>query len=220
MLRARARFELHFVAMGGVNGDRAEQQAVPMQSHVGWALLGLIIERPSYGYELAHRFDRVFGEKLSLAGTSHAYRTLERLKERGLIEELPGARNGSGRQPKPGYRATREGIAAHHDWIQRQVLDDRRRHHVFMLELTALVRDPDEAIGVLAGYERSCLSDNAASAIPSDGVAPHNGALALQARLLAEEQRLMAGARVAWARFARSELAAFARAQEPERKAP
>ena len=206
--------------MGEVTGDPAEQQAVPMQSHVGWALLGLIIARPSYGYELASRFDRVFGEKLSLAGTSHAYRTLERLKERGLIEELPGTRSGTGRQPKPGYRATREGMAAHHDWIQRQVLDDRRRHHVFMLELTALVRDPDEAMSVLAEYERSCLSDNAASAIPSDEVAAGNGALALQARLMAEEKRLMAGARVAWARFARSEITAFARAQEPGRKAP
>jgi len=206
--------------MGEVNGDPAEQQPVPMQSHVGWALLGLIIERPSYGYELAHRFDRVFADKLSLAGTSHAYRTLERLKERGLIEELPGTRSGTGRQPKPGYRATREGMAAHHDWIQRQVLDDRRRHHVFMLELTALVRDPDGAMSVLADYEKSCLHDNAASAIPQDGAAGHNGALALQARLIAEEKRLMAGARVAWARFARGEITAFARADAPGHEAP
>jgi DNA-binding PadR family transcriptional regulator len=29
-----------------------------MRSLVNWALLGLVIERPSYAYELARRFER------------------------------------------------------------------------------------------------------------------------------------------------------------------
>ena len=35
-----------------------------MQSPVNWALLGLVIERPSYAYELAKRFERTYGSVL------------------------------------------------------------------------------------------------------------------------------------------------------------
>jgi DNA-binding PadR family transcriptional regulator len=38
-----------------------------MQSPVNWALLGLVIERPSHAYELAHRFDRTYDGALSLS---------------------------------------------------------------------------------------------------------------------------------------------------------
>ena len=39
-----------------------------MQSPVNWALLGLVIERPSYAYELAQRFERTYdGRRSSLS---------------------------------------------------------------------------------------------------------------------------------------------------------
>ena len=41
-----------------------EQRAAPMHSPVNWALLGLIIERPSYAYALAQRFERTYGSPL------------------------------------------------------------------------------------------------------------------------------------------------------------
>ena len=39
-------------------------EATPMRSPVNWALLGLIIERPSYAYNLAQRFERRYGDTL------------------------------------------------------------------------------------------------------------------------------------------------------------
>ena len=38
---------------------RVKKDSSPMQSAVQWALLGLVIERPSYGYELVKRFEDV-----------------------------------------------------------------------------------------------------------------------------------------------------------------
>src|SRR5450755_3254873 len=79
----------------------------PMQSAVHWALLGLVIERPSYGYELAHRFEHAYAGMLHLSGISYVYTALDTLQRRGLIEEIAGTR--AGRQPKPRYRATSDG---------------------------------------------------------------------------------------------------------------
>ena len=51
----------------------------PPQSQVQWGLLALVIERPSYGYELATRFERAYGGALRLSSTSYAYTALQAL---------------------------------------------------------------------------------------------------------------------------------------------
>jgi len=57
------------VAIGeGSAPDRRAQ--APMTSEVNWALLGLIIERPSYAYDLGKRFERTYDGVLSLSSTS------------------------------------------------------------------------------------------------------------------------------------------------------
>src|ERR1700731_241869 len=70
--------------MGAV---RAGEQQAPMQSLVNWALLGLVIERPSYAYELAQRFERTYEGVLSLSSISHVYTALGTLRDRSLVEE-------------------------------------------------------------------------------------------------------------------------------------
>lgn len=182
-----------------------------MHSPVNWALLGLVIERPSYAYELAQRFERTYGAALPLSSVSHAYTALGTLKDRGLIEELPATT--AGRQPKPHYRATAEGMEEYHTWLIGQVADERRRQKVFLLQLTALTRDPCQAMQILDDYEQACLDSSCTTLIATgEGGAP-NGALALQAKLIAEEKRLAVGAKIEWARYARGELKAFASAR-------
>ncbi len=104
-----------------------------MHSQVNWALLGLVIERPSYAYELAKRFERTYGEVLSLSSVSHVYTALATLKDRALIEELPGTR--TGRQPKPRYQATETGLLDYAQWLIGQAGEDRRRQRLFVLQL-------------------------------------------------------------------------------------
>jgi DNA-binding PadR family transcriptional regulator len=178
-----------------------------MQSPVNWALLGLVIERPSYAYELAQRFERTYEGVLSLSSVSHVYTAIAALRERGLIEEVPGTR--SGRQPKPHYRASAKGVEDYREWLVRQAGEDRRRQRLFVVQLAALARNPEAALEVVEQYEAACLQEATRSPIPSGEDDAADAGATLRARLIAEENRHAVGAKLAWAQYARSELKAL-----------
>jgi DNA-binding PadR family transcriptional regulator len=189
---------------------------------VSWALLGLVIQRPSYGYELVQRFERTYGHVLELSSPSQIYTALDALERRELIEKLqPGEAPEISRQPKPHYRPTPLGVRSHADWLIEQAHDERRRSHLFALQLAVL--GPRGALEILERYEQACLRDasEAASkpgkkpegreaAAPSAGEGGQVGELA--ARLSREEQRLSVQGRLAWIGYARRELSALPRA--------
>lgn len=188
-------------------GRARELPAAPMQSPVNWALLGLVIERPSYAYELAQRFDRTYEGALSLSSTSHVYTALGTLQERALIEEVAGTRRG--RQPKPRYRASAKGVEEYRDWLVGQFGEDRRRQRLFVLQLASLTRDPEMAVDVIARLEEACLEEAAKTPIGSPASATGDAGQHLVSRLLAEEKRLAVGARLSWAQYVRRELVAL-----------
>lgn len=190
-----------------------EQQS-SMQSPVNWALLGLVIERPSYAYKLAQRFDRTYDGALSLSSTSHVYTALRSLLERRLIEEVPGS--GTGRQPKPCYRATSDGLEHYQRWLVGQLSEERRRQRLFALELAALMSSPKLARTVIDGYEQACLKEGSDSPQPSPDGSPDDAAR-LAERLVCEENRLAVGARLAWVQYVRRELKAIAELGAPRR---
>jgi DNA-binding PadR family transcriptional regulator len=173
-----------------------------MRSLVNWALLGLVIDRPSYAYELARRFEREYHDALSLSSVSHVYTAISTLKGRQLVEEVAGSR--TGRQPKPHYRATAKGVEEYREWLVDQIREDRQRQRLFVLQLGALMRSPHEALEIIKRYEESCLEF--ASKLPlarRDGI---ESGPALAARLLTEESRLSVGAKLAWAQYAKREF--------------
>lgn len=185
----------------------------PMQSPVNWALLGLIIERSSYAYELAQRFDRAYEGALSLSSTSHVYTALEALARRSFVEEVPGTR--AGRQPKPRYRATVAGVAGYRDWLVGQLREERRRQRLFVLGLAALRGHPEVAMEIVDRYEQACLQECMVSpACDRDG-ASREGEAGLIPRLLCEENRLALQAKLAWVDYARRELEAVAHTAAP-----
>jgi DNA-binding PadR family transcriptional regulator len=175
-----------------------------MQSLVNWALLGLVIERPSYAYELAQRFERSYEGLLSLSSISHVYTALGTLREHALVEELPGTR--SGRQPKPHYRASAKGVEAYRDWLVGQIEEERRRQRLSVVQLAALARHPAQALEVLDRYERACLEEARGAPVSGRGGAQPAG---LVSRLLSESDRLAVGAKLAWVQYARRELKAL-----------
>jgi DNA-binding PadR family transcriptional regulator len=182
-----------------------------MRSPVNWALLGLVIERPSYAYELAQRFERTYGEVLALSSVSHVYTALTALKGRALIEEIPGTRTGA--QPKPRYEATDLGMQLYGQWLVSQVGEDRRRQQLFVLQLATFSRNPHAALEILARYEQACLQEAQATALNAHSDAAPQGAPQLAARLDNEERRLGLGAKLAWVQYARRELVALADAR-------
>lgn len=119
----------------------AAKRSEAMRSPVSWALLGLVIERPSYGYELARRFERVYGDVQHVSGDSHIYRALDTLENRLLIEEMSeghrGAR-GTGRQSKVHYGATAAGEHDYREHLVKRMRDDCRGSQLLIRELGGL----------------------------------------------------------------------------------
>jgi DNA-binding PadR family transcriptional regulator len=192
-----------------------------MKSPVNWALLGLVIERASYAYELAQRFKLLYRDALSLSSASHVYTALGSLESRALIEEVPGPR--TGRQPKPRYRATPQGEQSYGEWLVGYVREDRRRQLLFVLQLSALASNATAIVEILDRCEQEWLVESGQTFLPTvDGVA--DGATAdFIVRVLTEENRLTAGAKRLWVRDVRRELddlAAQTGNQDVERSTP
>jgi DNA-binding PadR family transcriptional regulator len=186
-------------------------RAAPMHSPVNWALLGLVIQRPSYAYELAHRFERTYGAVLSLSSVSHIYTALAALVSRGFVVELPGTRTGA--QPKPHYQATAKGLEDYGTWLVGQVGEDGRRQGLFVLGLSTLTHDPGAALAILDRYEQACLAEAGRTRLARGDSTVGEGAGELSARLLGEERRLALGSKLAWVHYARRELTALSDAR-------
>jgi DNA-binding PadR family transcriptional regulator len=177
-----------------------DPRPVPMKSPVYWALLGLIIERESYAYELAQRFHGSYGDALPLSSTSHIYTALSVLEGRSFVEQTPGTR--VGRQPKPGYRATPDGIEAYGEWLVDYVREDRRRQALFVLGLSATAGDPRWFAEILRRCEQAWLAQKDETALFGAGGAPGGPGRELVARLLFEENELSVAAKLSWVRKA------------------
>jgi len=182
-------------------GTQARQPA-RMQSAVQCALLGLVIERPSYGYELARRFEHTYGELLHLSAPSYIYTALDALRRRELIEEVPGV--SAQRLPKPHYQATEKGRAAYRDHLLAQMLTSQRRRHLFFRELAVLAHEPEAALEIIEIYEQEYLK--AAKVAPLRHGGPPDTPASFAAELAAEDRRLGIDGTLAWLDHARRRL--------------
>jgi DNA-binding PadR family transcriptional regulator len=172
-----------------------------MRSPMAWALLGLVIEEPSYGHELLQRFRRSYGEALALSSPKHIYRLLDKLRLHELIVETaprPDEKPAPNRLPKPHYRATEQGMRAYQDWLLMQLEEARERGRLFARQLAML--EPEQALAVIDQYERECLADNEEPA-PIDTERE-----SVAERLAEQEEHLGLQVRLSWIEFARSEL--------------
>jgi DNA-binding PadR family transcriptional regulator len=183
-----------------------------MTSPVNWALLGLVISRSSYGFELAQRFERTYGEVLRVSADSHVYTALSRLEERGLVEIVPGAE--IGRQPKPHYRATPLGVSSYQDWLVEQVDAESRRQELWVRQLAVFAHDPQTALRVIERVERQYQKRAGRAGGP-----PGLGSTVAGRRdargdvvdgLVAQQRRLAVGGMLSWLRHAHDRFEALA----------
>ena len=184
-------------------GNRAALK--PMTSPVNWAVLGLLLARAGYGYQLMKRFEGAYGDVLVLSSESHVYTALNELSRRGLIEELtdaPAARIGTNRQPKVRYKATAAGADGYRERMFEQAGADRRQSQLFVRQLAAMEHEPDVALQILERYEQACLAEARRKPATSEKLID---------RLLAEESRLAMESRLPWVEYAHSQFSALAR---------
>lgn len=186
-----------------------------MQSAVHWALLGLVIERPSYGYELAHRFEHTYAGMLHLSGVSYVYTALDTLQRREMIEEIPGTR--TGRQPRPRYRATAEGVHSYKERLIAEIHEDFRRSRLFARQLAVFAHEPEMALEVIERYGEACLEEASKTPVAPPPESPADAVAGLASRLISEEGRLAMEAKLPWVDYARREFRALAGGWTPPR---
>jgi DNA-binding PadR family transcriptional regulator len=188
-----------------------------MTSPVNWTILGLVIERPSYGLELANRFQRVYADVLPLSGDSHVYSALNMLQAREMIEIF--SRTKVDRQPKPHYRATQLGRRNYENWLIEQIDAQSRTQELWVRQLAIFAHDPSAALQMLDRYERGYLKEAGGA-----GYRPAGSGLDSREELIdglvAEQQRVAVGGMLSWLRYAHARFEAFARSaggDEPPR---
>lgn len=172
-----------------------------MKTSAKYAVLGLLIERPSYGYELVLRFRQAFAGAHWGLSAQALYAALDRLERGGLIEPLDGdAHTGSRRQPKLPYRVTAAGSQELERFLEEPMGPDATRAELLVRLRCAAALDASALTRMLDAHELACREELArieASAGAAD---------ALVERLAREQQRLGVAARLAWVDYARRQL--------------
>ena len=93
------------------------------------AVLGLLVERRGYGYEIAQRLDRRLGPHLAVAeGTVHS--ALKTLRNAGHIEVV--RRSWRGEQAAIWYGATRRGAAHYDAWLDEPMTREPVRGELYL----------------------------------------------------------------------------------------
>jgi DNA-binding PadR family transcriptional regulator len=167
------------------------------------AVLGLVLERPSYGYELVARFDRVFGEQpWEWRVTPQAiYGALRDLERDSLIEPTSehGARwsDSAQRRQRQDYRVTGEGARAMREWLREPMTSNPSREEL-LIRLHFGDASDDALRTLLRQHAETCLEE-------LERIAAAPAKTRIQ-RLVKEDRRLAVQARLSWIDFARVEL--------------
>lgn len=122
-----------------------------------YALLGLLEERPSYGYELMQRFETgtALGEILRLAA-SHLYALLAKMERDGLIA---GRQQEAGARPQRRvYRLTDSGRTMLMRWLDEPVGHPRDMRIEFPLKLYIARMVHPEGVAGLIERQRHTLA--------------------------------------------------------------
>jgi DNA-binding PadR family transcriptional regulator len=173
-----------------------------MTSVIYWVLLGLVIKRPSYGLELYHRYQRLYGDVLPMSGESRVYGALDSLERRKLIERMPGSE--VARQPKPHYKATQLGVSSYEEWLVAQVGEERHRQELWVRQLDIFAGDPAAMLDLIGRFEKQYLKGIAE--VASLPAAPSNPRAELIEDLVAERHRLASGEMLAWLHYAEDRI--------------
>jgi DNA-binding PadR family transcriptional regulator len=126
-------------------------------SPVTGALLGLLLERPSYGYELAQRMNERLGPAWCLT-TSSIYPVLDRLESGELIRRaVKGLPRRVRQRERVMYHATHEARQEFEQWMSRPVRREPIRAELLAKLAVARPQDAPLLLAALDEYERACL---------------------------------------------------------------
>ena len=122
------------------------------------AVLGLLAEGPSYGYELKARFEESVGPQWGELNIGHLYQILDRLMRDGHVTRRAVAQ--PDRPDKVVYRLTKRGREELEGWLDQPfVRQSGYRDDVFLKLLVAAKLGPDRLRTVIALQRQAYLSE-------------------------------------------------------------
>ncbi|HET7590020.1 MAG TPA: PadR family transcriptional regulator [Solirubrobacterales bacterium] len=179
-------------------------------SPVTGALLGLLLERPGYGYELAQRLNERMGPTWKLTPSS-IYPVLERLEADALVrrtvKEMPGRQR---QRERVMYHATEAAAGAFEDWLRRPARRAPIRTELLARIAVARPQDAPRLLESLDEYERDCLAMLAGEerGVPGEGEQPR-GWNAVLTDLIEAAAGGQLRTELEWVEFARRRIRGF-----------
>jgi DNA-binding PadR family transcriptional regulator len=122
-----------------------------------YAVLGLVIERPGYGYQLAQRLEDRFGS--SGFAPSGVYSALDQLSREALVRSAGemGAGPTKRAAPRTIYEATEEGVDRFEAWMLAASPTPPLRDELHMKIALCRPRDLPRLIEMVYGQELGCM---------------------------------------------------------------
>lgn len=173
-----------------------------------YAILGLVIERPGYGYQLAQRLEERFGSTAFVP--SGVYSALDQLARHGMVRASGEMGGGLARRaaPRTIYEATKDGVKHFDAWMLSSSPAPPLRDELHMKIALCRPQNVPRLIDLVYGQELACLgrvSDlERGAAEEADGDVRE---WSRRVRVLARETEIeLWKARVEWLRRARALL--------------
>ncbi len=187
---------------------RRSLRDLPVIAVSQWLVLALVMEKPSYGYEIGERYERRFGTFLP-AGRTAIYGALDRLDQAGLIESLVSASApGPGvRRMRVSYRPTGAALAAHAAWLDSPCNSERWHNEMLARVVTAHLQGPSALGEQLDRYRHYAeLHKQRVDELIAERSAGEQQSLqALSNLMLLREQQTAVAAQLDWVTRARQE---------------
>ena len=190
--------------MGNAGPERTRWMRGPSTSLRG-VLLGLLLERPGHGGDLASRLVARLGETWRV-DTNDVYRLLEQLEEAGLATAREEHMRGGERRTHLVYHPTSETCAALTLWMETLLPREPVRLGLQAKLSVAREQDAPRLLLALESYERECLA-LAAQGAGEEGDARSWAALCLECSRGAVEAQLLTEAE--WAARTRERIRDF-----------
>lgn len=122
-----------------------------------YAVLGLVIERPGYGYQLAQRLEERFGA--SGFAPSGVYSALDQLSRDSFVRAAGEMGHGSARRAAPRmiYEATDEGVSHFEEWMLGSSPAPPLRDELHLKMALCRPRNLPRLIDMVYGQELACM---------------------------------------------------------------
>ncbi len=121
------------------------------------AVLGLLCEGPSYGYELKASFEEAVGPQWGELNIGHLYQVLDRLVRDGLVTKREVAQRT--RPDKVVYRLTRAGRSELNGWLAEPMARRSYRDDFFLKLFVAAQLGPDVVRTVARSQREAYLAE-------------------------------------------------------------